>query len=69
MFAVEWLKQGVTVEREASALGDLAHAVALTRARAETVAARHPLDESDAFRLSDASGAVLITFRFSKTPR
>jgi hypothetical protein len=30
MFAVEWLKQGVTVETETSALANLADAVATT---------------------------------------
>jgi hypothetical protein len=54
MFAVEWLKEGVTVETETSALADLADAVATTRARANAIAARHP----------SASGAVLITFKF-----
>ena len=60
MFAVEWLKQGVTVERETSALANLADAVATARARAEAVVARHPRDEPDSFRLVDSSGAVLI---------
>ena len=64
MFAVEWLRQGVPVERETSALGNLADAVATTRARADMVAARHPLEEPDGFRLIDTSGAVLITFKF-----
>ncbi len=64
MFSVEWLKQGITVEQETSALGNLADAVMTTRARAQLVAARHPLDEPDGFRLLDTSGAVLITFKF-----
>jgi hypothetical protein len=64
MFAVEWLKQGITVERETSALTNLADAVLTTRARAEAVAARHPRDEPDCFRLIDSTGAVLITFKF-----
>jgi hypothetical protein len=64
MFAVEWLKQGVTVERETSALANLADAVTTARARAEAVVARHPRDEPDSFRLVDSSGAVLITFKF-----
>ena len=63
MFAVEWLRQGVPVDRETSALGNLADAVATTRARAELVAARHPLDEPDGFRLLDLTGAVPITFK------
>ena len=64
MFAVEWLRQGVPVETETSALLDLSDAVATTRARADLVAARHPLDEPDGFRLIDTSGAVRITFKF-----
>jgi hypothetical protein len=64
MFAVEWLRQGVLVDRETSALGDLADAVATTRARVDVVAARHPLGEPDGFRLIDSTGAVLITFKF-----
>jgi hypothetical protein len=64
MFAVEWLRQGVPVERETSALGNLADAVATTRARAGLVAARHPLEKPDGFRLLDITGSVLITFRF-----
>jgi hypothetical protein len=67
MFSVEWLRKGVPVERETSALGNLADAVATTRARAELIAARHPRDEPDGFRLLDSSGAVLITFKFLAT--
>jgi hypothetical protein len=64
MFAVEWLKQGVPVDRETSALADLSDAVATTRARVGLVMGRHPLAEPDGFRLLDRSGAVLITFKF-----
>jgi hypothetical protein len=64
MFAIEWLRQGVLVDRETSALADLSDAVATTRARVDLVTARHPLAEPDGFRLLDRSGAVLITFKF-----
>jgi hypothetical protein len=67
MFAIEWLRQGVTVERETSALANLADAVATTRARVDLVAARHPLEVPDGFRLIDATGAVVITFKFLAT--
>jgi hypothetical protein len=67
MFAVEWLRQGVPVEKETSALSNLADAVATTRARAGLVAARHPREEPDGFRLIDRTGAVLITFKFLAT--
>ena len=55
------------VETETSALANLADPVATTRARADLVAARHPLDEPDGFRLIDTSGAVRITFKFLTT--
>jgi|HubBroStandDraft_6_1064221.scaffolds.fasta_scaffold1847770_1 hypothetical protein len=64
MFSVEWLKRGITVEQETSALGNLADAAMTTRARAELVVARHRLDEPDGFRLLDTPGTVLITFKF-----
>ena len=64
MFSVEWLRHGVTVEQETSALVSLAEAVDAARWRAETVVARHPLDEPDSFRLVDPTGAVRITFTF-----
>jgi hypothetical protein len=64
MFAVEWLRQGAMVERESSAMVNLAEAVDSARWRANTVMARHPLDTPDGFRLIDPSGDVLITFKF-----
>jgi hypothetical protein len=64
MFSVEWLRNGVTVGRETSAVANVADAVASARARADVVVARHPLDTPDSFRLIDTSGAVLITFKF-----
>ncbi len=64
MFAIEWLNQGVLVEKETSALANLADAVITTRARADMVAARNPRREPDSFRLIDSTGAILITFKF-----
>ena len=64
MFSVEWLKQGVPIERETSALADLADAVTTARARADAIVARHPRDQPDSFRLINSSGAILITFKF-----
>jgi hypothetical protein len=69
MFSVEWLRQGIPVEMETSALFDLSDAVATTRARVDLVAARNPLKEPDGFRLLDRTGAVLITFKFAVSPR
>ncbi len=64
MYAVEWLKQGVTVERETFALANLANAVAAARSRAVAVAARHPGEEPDGFRLiDDATGATALTVK------
>jgi hypothetical protein len=42
MFAVEWLRQGVTIERETSAIANVADAVAAARAGADVVTARQP---------------------------
>jgi hypothetical protein len=64
MFSVEWLSKGVTVEKETSAVANVADAVAAARARAEVVVARHPREEPDSFRLVDPSGAVLMTVKF-----
>jgi hypothetical protein len=64
MFSVEWLRHGVTVERETSAIANVADAVAATRARADVVVARHPREEPDSFRLIDQNGAVLMTVKF-----
>jgi hypothetical protein len=64
MFAVEWLRQGVTVEREAFALANLANAVTAARFRAVAVVARHPLEKPDSFRLiDDATGAIVLTVK------
>jgi hypothetical protein len=64
MFAVEWLGQGVTVEREAFALGSLANAVTAARLRAVPVTARHPGEEPDGFRvIDDATGATALTVK------
>ncbi len=64
MFAVEWLRQGVTIEKEAFALASLANAVTAARFRSDVVAARHPLQKPDSFRLiDDATGAIVLTVR------
>ena len=68
MFAVEWLKQGVTIEREAFALASLVNAVTAARFRAVAVAARHPLEKPDSFRLvDDATGAIVLTVKLHDT--
>jgi hypothetical protein len=63
-FSVEWLRNGVVVEKETSAVANVADAVAAARARADVVVAHRPREEPDTFRLIDPSGAVLITFKF-----
>jgi hypothetical protein len=64
MFAVEWLKRGITVEREVFGLTSPADAVEFTRARAAIVAARHPCEKPDSFRLVDnATGAIVVTVK------
>jgi hypothetical protein len=64
MFSVEWLRNGVPIAKETSAVANVADAVAAARARADVVVERHPREEPDTFRLIDPSGAVLITFKF-----
>jgi hypothetical protein len=65
MFAIEWLRRGITVEREISGLANPADVIAAARGRADVVAARNPHQVPDSFRVTDnATGAVLITFKF-----
>jgi len=49
MFAIDWLKKGILVERETSVLPSAA-------------ARRHPGQEPDTFRLMDATGKIVGLF-------
>ena len=62
MFAIDWLRQGVLVEKETSVLTDADAVVALTRSRAPDVAMRYPGREPDSFRLTDATGLIFGVF-------
>ena len=62
MFAIDWLKRGILVERETSILPSAAEAVADAKMRARDVARRHPGQEPDTFRLMDATGKILGVF-------
>jgi hypothetical protein len=63
MFAVDWLRRGITVERETSVLTSVADVVATVRAKADAVAARHRGKEPDGFRLIDATGSTVCVFK------
>jgi len=62
LFAIDWLKKGILVERETSILPSAAEAVAAAKMRAHDVARRHPGQEPDTFRLMDATGKIVGVF-------
>jgi hypothetical protein len=62
LFAIDWLKRGILVERETSVLPSAAEAVRAAKLRAHDVARRHPGQEPDTFRLTDATGKILGVF-------
>ena len=62
MFAIDWLKRGILIERETSVSPSAAEAVAAAKLRAHDVARRHPGQEPDTFRLVDATGKILGVF-------
>ena len=62
LFAIDWLKKGVLVERETSILPSAAEAVAAAKMRARDVARRHPGQEPDTFRVMDATGKIVGVF-------
>ena len=62
MFAIDWLKRGILVERETSVSPSAAEAIAAAKLRAHDVARRHPGEEPDTFRLVDATGKILAFF-------
>jgi hypothetical protein len=62
LFAIDWLKRGILVERETSVSTSAAEAIAAAKLRAHDVARRHPGEEPDTFRLMDASGQILGVF-------
>jgi hypothetical protein len=56
LFAIDWLKRGILVERETSVLQSAAEATADAKLRARDVAPRHPGQEPDTFRVMDPTG-------------
>ena len=62
MFAIDWLRGGIPVERETSVLANAEDAIAAARARADVVATRHPGQEPDSFRLIDLSRGASAMF-------
>ena len=62
MFAIDWLKKGILVERETSVLTSAAEAIAAAKLRAHDVSRRHPGQEPDTFRLMDATGKIVGVF-------
>jgi hypothetical protein len=62
LFAIDWLRRGIFVERETSVLPSAAEAIAAAKLRAHDVARRHPGQEPDTFRLMDATGKILGVF-------
>jgi hypothetical protein len=66
MFAIDWLRGGVPVERETSVLTSETQVIAEAKARAANVLRRHPGREPDSIRLTDATGRILGVFPISK---
>jgi hypothetical protein len=62
MFGIEWLRNGMLVDKDSTVLADEAEAVANARSRAAEVVARHPERRPDSFRLTDATGKVVGVF-------
>jgi hypothetical protein len=62
LFAIDWLRRGIPVERETSVLANTEDAIAAARARADVVTTRHPGQEPDSFRLIDATGKIVGRF-------
>ena len=63
MFGIEWLKNGLLVEKETSGAKAEAEAISSARRRAPEVAARLPGREPDSFRLSDATGKAIGVYQ------
>ncbi len=64
MFGIEWLRgqSHSPIERETSVLIDADAVIISARSRAGEVAGRHPGNEPDRFRLTDAAGNEIGIF-------
>jgi hypothetical protein len=65
MFGIEWLRNGVPVDKETSVLTSAAEVIAAAKSRRRLVADRHPGREPDSFRVTDATGKILSVFPVS----
>jgi hypothetical protein len=59
LFAIDWLRRGIPVERETCVLTSKDEAIAAAKSRAHDVARRYPGREPDSFRLIDATGTIV----------
>jgi hypothetical protein len=62
MFGIEWLRNGVPVDKETSILASAGEAIVAAKSRRQLVADRHPEREPDSFRVTDATGKILGVF-------
>jgi hypothetical protein len=69
LFAIDWLRRGIPVERETSVLANAEDAIAAARARVDVVATRHPGQEPDSVRLIDATGTIVGRFSIRDSKR
>jgi hypothetical protein len=68
MFGIEWLRSGSPVEKETSVLTSEAEVVAGAKSRARDMVKRHPGQEPDSFRLTDATGKIVGVFPINDLP-
>jgi hypothetical protein len=64
LFGVDWLRNGMLVRKDAVAADDVDEAIAVVREREpRMLSARRRERRPDSFRLVDATGKILGTFR------
>jgi hypothetical protein len=62
MFGIDWLREGVPVDKETSVLTNETEVIAGAKRRAGEITKRHPGREPDSFRLTDATGKIFGVF-------
>jgi hypothetical protein len=62
MFGIEWLRNGVPVDKETSVLTSAAEAIAAASSRRRRDVDRHPERGPDSYRLTDATDKILGVF-------
>jgi hypothetical protein len=65
MFGIEWLRSGTPVEKGTSVLTSEAEVVAGAMSQALDMVKRHPGQEPDSFRLTDATGKIVGVFQLA----